>query len=102
MPIRIQQRRMKGWRKPADTVSVARPTRWGNPFPVEHGDHASAVARFEAYLSTQPELVADARRLLRDKHLMCFCPLTEACHADVWLRIVNDSDAPSEKHASLA
>jgi len=34
MPERIQQRRTRGWRKPANTVSVARPSRYGNPFRV--------------------------------------------------------------------
>ena len=33
-PIRVQLRRTKGWRIPADTKSVARPTIWGNPYPV--------------------------------------------------------------------
>jgi len=89
MPVRIQQRRVKGWRKPPNAVSVARPSRWGNPFPVENGDHATAVARFEAYLKARPDLVAEARISLRGKDLICFCPLTEPCHAEVWLRIVN-------------
>jgi len=31
MPERIQLSRRKGWRKPDDTVVVARPSRWGNP-----------------------------------------------------------------------
>jgi hypothetical protein len=31
---RIQLRRTKGWRKPADAISVARPTRWGNPWRI--------------------------------------------------------------------
>lgn len=31
-PQRIQLRRVKGWRLPDGTVSVARPTKWGNPF----------------------------------------------------------------------
>lgn len=31
-PQRIQLRRTKGWRLPDNTVSVARPTKWGNPF----------------------------------------------------------------------
>lgn len=30
-PVRVQLRRTKGWRMPANTVSVARPGRWGNP-----------------------------------------------------------------------
>ena len=34
MPERIQQRRTKGWRMPTNTVSVARPHKWGNPFKV--------------------------------------------------------------------
>lgn len=35
MPERIQLRRTKGWRKPEGVITVARPTRWGNPFFVE-------------------------------------------------------------------
>jgi hypothetical protein len=31
-PKRIQRRRTKGWRMPAETVYVGRPTRYGNPF----------------------------------------------------------------------
>lgn len=34
MPERIQQRRTKGWRKPENTVSVARPSKYGNPFRI--------------------------------------------------------------------
>lgn len=32
MAERIQLRRVKGWRLPPNAASVARPTRWGNPF----------------------------------------------------------------------
>lgn len=34
MPERIQLRRVKGWRLPEGAVSVARPTKWGNPIRV--------------------------------------------------------------------
>lgn len=33
-PERIQLRRTKGWRMPPDTVNVARPGLWGNPYLV--------------------------------------------------------------------
>lgn len=33
-PVRVQQRRTRGWRKPENTVSVARPSKWGNPFTI--------------------------------------------------------------------
>jgi hypothetical protein len=31
-PQRIQLRRTKGWRKPEGCITVARPSRWGNPY----------------------------------------------------------------------
>jgi hypothetical protein len=34
MPKRIQLRRTAGWRMPEGAVSVARPTKWGNPFKI--------------------------------------------------------------------
>ena len=34
-PRRVQLSRRKGWRKPENTVVVARPSRWGNPFPAD-------------------------------------------------------------------
>lgn len=34
MPQRIQRKRTKGWRMPADTIYVGRPTIFGNPFRV--------------------------------------------------------------------
>lgn len=38
---RVQLRRTKGWRKPEGAIVVARPSKWGNPYRVEHmyGDH---------------------------------------------------------------
>jgi hypothetical protein len=35
-PYRIQLKRTKGWRMPANTVKVDRSTRWGNPFKVDY------------------------------------------------------------------
>lgn len=59
-PARLQLSRAKGWRKPEGAVVVARPTRWGNPFPlkgdwivwaaVAAGFRADAAGRREAAL----------------------------------------------------
>jgi hypothetical protein len=68
MPTRFQQRRGKGWTKPPGGRCVSRPSRFGNPFPVESiGDpaaHAAAVARFREWITSpeQSELLAEARR----------------------------------------
>jgi len=43
MPERIKLQRTRGWRLPPGAVSVARPTRWGNPFKV-----GEALARVPA------------------------------------------------------
>lgn len=47
MPERIQLKRVKGWRLPPNAVSVARPTRYGNPFRYRSD---SALARVPAAL----------------------------------------------------
>lgn len=38
-PVRIQRRRVKGWRMPGNTVSVTRPGPFGNPFDLSSADH---------------------------------------------------------------
>lgn len=51
-PTRIQRKRTKGWRMPAGTVYVGRPTMWGNPFKA-NGDTMEAIARYESALLGQ-------------------------------------------------
>jgi Domain of unknown function (DUF4326) len=42
-PIRIQRKRTKGWKMPANTVYVGRGSIWGNPFKEdEHWRHGAA------------------------------------------------------------
>lgn len=102
-PIRVQLKRVKGWRMPPNTVKVSRPSRWGNPFIVKFDPHtdyspqtnAEAVSKFRAYLAgAYPHLLAQRERLgdvreLAGKNLACFCKLSEPCHADVLLEIAN-------------
>lgn len=118
MPERIQQRRTKGWRKPENTVSVARPGRYGNPFRIGHTyavvdstgvivdfakwrhlyiyDSSEAVDAFAKWVAGRIQIVSFHRaiyqediRELRGKNLMCFCPLDQPCHADVLLELAN-------------
>jgi hypothetical protein len=95
MPERIRLSRAKGWRKPPDTVTVARPSRWGNPFVIrEHGGDLTreeAVARFrEALLDGRlPFETDEVKQQLRGKNVACWCPLDAACHGDVLLDVAN-------------
>lgn len=94
-PRRVQLSRAKGWRMPENTVSVARPGRWGNPFRI--GDFGiptahDAVQRFRGWFGgyvvgpTLPDVAP-----LRGKNLACWCRLDQPCHAEVLLELANDS-----------
>ena len=87
---RVQLRRTKGWKMPANTVTVARPSRWGNPFKVTAGcSAAEAVAAFRARVESDPLKVAEIRENLKGKNLACWCAPDQPCHADVLLEIAN-------------
>lgn len=95
MPQRIQLSRRRGWRKPDDAVTVARPSEWGNPFRVGENatSRADAVAQHRALvLQDASEWVAFRERVrteLRGKDLCCWCSLDGPCHADTLLEIAN-------------
>jgi hypothetical protein len=91
-PSRIVLRRTKGWRKPPGAVTVARPTRWGNPFRIgADGDRTTTIARYRAALrdGRLDFTVDDVRAELAGRNLACWCPLDEPCHADVLLEVAN-------------
>lgn len=94
-PMRFQRSRRKGWKKPNDAVYVGRGTQWGNPFRI-----TSTRTREEAVRLYRYEIVRHnggivgfnqfwVRAKLKGKHLMCWCPLDVACHADVLLELAN-------------
>ena len=98
MAIRIQRKRTKGWRMPANTVYVGRPSKWGNPFEIDKPlnksgqtvDRQGAVELYRFRLESagamgSPFPVSE----LCGKNLACWCPLSEPCHADVLLEVAN-------------
>ena len=92
MPERIQRKRTKGWKMPANAIYVGRPTRWGNPYADQ--DNAELVCLFREHC-LPPEFMRSVRSELKGKDLACWCPLDQPCHADVLLKIANEeaSDA---------
>lgn len=90
-PTRVRLSRRPGFTLPANTVSVAAPTRWANPFrPAARSPEANraAVEHFTAYLRRNPALVEQAIEELRGHNLACWCAPHLPCHADVWLALV--------------
>lgn len=86
MPKRIQRKRTKGWRMPANTIYVGRPTKWQNPCKMrDESDRAAAMSWFRAHIAPLMDVSE-----LRGKDLACWCPLDKECHADVLLELAND------------
>lgn len=91
MPQRWQRSRRKGARLPTGVVVVTRPTKWGNPHPLELG-RQEAVRRYREDLlaGRLAVTVEDAQRELGGRDLACYCPLDGPCHADVLLEVANE------------
>jgi Domain of unknown function (DUF4326) len=121
VPERIQLRRVRGWRKPADAVVVARPTRWGNPYRLGGEDAAWAVRMFEADLRRSlagirtpnersflldrfgdPDTLRYELEGLRGRILACWCDRLAPCHADVLLQIANAEETEGSEVADQA
>jgi uncharacterized protein DUF4326 len=93
-PQRIQRKRTKGWKMPANTVYVGRPSQWGNPYSAEQwgGSVSEAVSAYERYVLANQGSAERFRMPLHElkgKNLSCWCTLDQLCHADVLLRIAN-------------
>ncbi len=104
---------------PSNTVVVARPSKWGNPYRIERsdtgdpnddegpliidgngrllnyvGDWATDRTTWKNVRERVVSLFrADAVHMnlaeLRGKNLACWCPLDQPCHADVLLELAN-------------
>lgn len=92
-PQRIQLSRKKGWKKPPNTVVVARPSGWGNPHRIGWCDRCGvehtreeAIAEYEAELDEVSLVLLEQ---LRGKNLACWCKPGEPCHGDILLRLAN-------------
>ena len=97
-PIRIQRKSHTGWRMPPNTVSVSRPSCWGNPYTVagycvsgyswnSTQARQACVDRFEDEMNDWYR--ESVKVHLAGKNLACRCPLGQPCHADVLLKIAN-------------
>ena len=62
-------------------------TKWGNPFRIgPDGDRDEVIAKYEAWIVQQPELMA-ALPELKGKILGCHC-VPERCHGEVLLKLL--------------
>ena len=102
MAKRIQRSRRKGWRMPDGAIYVGRPTLYGNPFDTAHAYREWLLGSewiIETLASTdirRSNLRERRRKVLEDlpslkgHDLVCWCPLTTLCHADVLLELLEE------------
>lgn len=75
---------------PKGAVYIGRPSKWGNPFTIgKDGTRAQVIQKYREWLSQNPQLIADAKKQLIGKDLVCFCS-PAACHGDVLLEVANE------------
>ncbi len=73
-------------------VYVGRPSKWGNPFEIgRDGTRAQVIARYERWLRSQPQLLAELDELA-GKTLGCWCA-PRACHGDLLARLAREPAA---------
>lgn len=120
LPVRVQRKRVKGWKMPPNTVSVTRPGRWGNPFKIgdlikigngkKQGEFSYLKCLYPKYndgsfkeLKNSEDVIAAYKEYvtkypskdmieLKGKNLACFCPLDKPCHADILLEVVSNME----------
>jgi len=100
-PRRIHWTRFEG-KLPAGAKSIARPSRWGNPFRIgdPHPDHGHPMTRddvvdlFADWIGRpeQQALRSLARPALAGHDLACSCPDGARCHGDGWLTLLAAPD----------
>lgn len=76
---------------------------WGNPFAMKNKSSAERTRVCEAYkawILSQPELIAKAKRDLKGKSLGCYCSPLD-CHGHILADIANNSEENDEKSSTV-
>lgn len=110
--IRVERKRIKGFKLPENTKCVDRTTKWGNPFKVvkkanywnvtdalrnDFGSHQTknqankkAIELYGDWLKEELKAKRLDLRELQGKNLACFCDLELDCHADYLIKQVKE------------
>ena len=86
MPTRVEQPRRVRARRDRNYRNVMRPTRWGNPYPLDRHSRTVSLRRYDRWLDAR--LAEDPAFLepLRGFNLGCTCAPELPCHVDLLLR----------------
>ena len=77
---------------PATDVYIGRPSKWGNPFPLEKGgDREEVYRKYCEWLDSNEDLKRQARAELKGKNLICYCA-PKLCHGDKLIQVANEEE----------
>jgi hypothetical protein len=80
---------------PPGAIYVGRPSTWGNQYDWREYGKEQAAQMFEEDIDEyDKELI---KHDLAGKDLVCWCGLDEPCHADILLKIANQSHKLKER-----
>lgn len=96
-PKRIQLRRTKGWRMPENTVKVARPTKWGNPYRVGHANFAPqlVLAKDHGVIMPAPKYIDSTEMAVRMLEILIHSNVADP------LLVLPNYPSPAEIRAEL-
>jgi len=76
--------------QPKDAVYIGRPSKFGNKFEIgKDGTREDVIEKYKEWLTKQPVLLAQIKKELKGKDLVCFCS-PRPCHGDILLKIANE------------
>jgi len=69
-------------------VYIGRPSKWGNPFPLEdESERLEVIEQYRRWILMQPKLLAVILEELEGKVLGCWCA-PKPCHGNVLIGII--------------
>lgn len=109
-PQRIQRTRVRGYKMPPGARSVARPSRWANPYRMKlghrgvplDGERERVVELFRAYADERLEREPGWLDPIVGKDLACYCIPGALCHGDVLIEMANDPERLRRRQQTLA
>ena len=73
-------------KNPENTIRVARPSRYGNPFKIPPYSLDESLTNYESWLVKKLKEDPHFIDPLNGKNLACYCKIDNKCHVDVLLK----------------
>ncbi len=80
---------------PPNSIRVARPSKWGNPYRVGDYFKEESIRLYRKWLANKLDDDPHFLDPLKGKNLGCYCEVDELCHTDVILEFIKKKKSES-------